>query len=242
MTARNHQVTSGGGSATAPARRYEQLIAWLTSHIAEHDLQVGDRLPSERVMATRAGISRASVRQGLTSLQTKGVVEVRHGDGAYLVRPIRDAETLETLLAQRHRLPEVMEARSALEVELARLAATRRTDEDLEAIDAAINQMAAELDSGEAGLDGDAQFHLAVTNAAHNRVMAQLMGHIAWSVANVRRSSLREPRRRETSLDQHRAIAKAIRAQDPDAAMHAVREHLAHVAAAQPGGPEALTH
>ena len=226
-------------TATAPARRYEQLIAWLAGHVRAHDLDVGDRLPPERTMAAQARISRASVRQGLTALQAKGVVEVRHGDGAYLVRPIRDAESVETLLAQRHRLPEVMEARSALEIELARLAAIRRTPTDMEGIDDALRHMAAEIGAGAHGLDGDARFHQAVTDAAHNRVMGELMAHIAWSIAEVRRSSLHAQDRRIASLNQHRAIAEAIRARDPEGAMRAARTHLAHVAAAQPGGSSA---
>lgn len=218
---------------TARAHRYEQLIGWLAAHVRQHDLDVGDRLPAERAMAAQAGISRASVRQGLTALRAKGVVEVRAGDGTYLVRPMRDAESVEILLSQRHRLPEVMEAREALEVEAARLAAVRRTQADLDAIGAAIDRMAQEVDAGGYGLEGDARFHQAVTAAARNRVISELMGHLAWSLAEVRVWSLRVPERRTTSLDQHRAIAAALRAGDPEHAVRTTREHLAHVAEAQ---------
>src|SRR5690625_3979089 len=228
--------------STAGARRYEQLIGWLSEYIQKHGLELGDRLPSERAMAAQACVSRSSVRQGVTALQAKGVVEIRHGDGTYLVRPLRNAESVETLLAQRHRLPEVMEARSALEIELARLAALRRTPDDLKAIDAAIDRMSAELDAGSHGFEGDAMFHEAISLAAHNRVMADLMGHLAWSLAQVRQSSLHDPQRRRTSLQQHRAIAEAIRNSDPDTAVRATRDHIVHVARAQPGNsPDWLT-
>src|SRR5579864_8800952 len=107
----------------APDRRrlYEQLAARLLDYVEVTGLSVGDRLPSERDLAQALQVSRASVRQATVALEVSGTLEVRHGDGIYLrARPSDGTGVLE-LMRRRHRLPEVLEAREALETHLAAL-------------------------------------------------------------------------------------------------------------------------
>ena len=110
---------------------YEQVVVRLREHVAASDLDVGDRLPPERELAERLGVSRASVRQAIVVLEVQGLVEVRHGGGTYLRERVLDSEPVEELVARRRRLPDVLEAREARETKLAELAAQRRTDDDL---------------------------------------------------------------------------------------------------------------
>src|SRR5215470_284056 len=123
-------------SLRAPDRRrlYEQLADRLLDYVEVTGLAVGDRLPSERELAQALQVSRASVRQATVALEVSGTLEVRHGDGIYLRR--------------RHRLPEVLEAREALETHLAALAAARRTSADIEAMKAALAEMATDIAAG----------------------------------------------------------------------------------------------
>jgi GntR family transcriptional repressor for pyruvate dehydrogenase complex len=124
------------------------------------------------------------------------------------------------------RLPEIVEARSTLEVKLAELAAVRRTEADMKAIDKALDAMAEEVASGAKGAHGDELFHQAVTAAAHSSVLAQLMSFIAGMILETRLESLGQPGRPEQSLASHRKIADAIRARDADAAAAAMLDHI----------------
>ncbi|MDQ4008458.1 MAG: FadR family transcriptional regulator [Actinomycetota bacterium] len=208
------------------SRLYEQLVERLLALVHELDLKPGDRLPPERELATDLGVSRASVRQALVVLEVQGLVEVRHGEGAILREHRSDSAVLSGVIAHRRRLPEVIEAREALEVQLASLAASRRTDEDLVRIDRALETMAEEIDRGERGLNGDELFHGAVTAAARSGLLADLMAEISAAIRESRVESLSQPDRPRQSLASHRDIAVAIRAGDPDAAAVAMRDHI----------------
>lgn len=216
----------------APQRRrlYEQLVHQLVTYIQLSGLQPGDRLPSERELAAEMQVSRVSLRQATVALEVQGLLEVRHGGGIY-VRSVNEAPgQISELLTRRARLPEVLEAREALETVIARLAASRRSDADLRAIDDALELMSSEIEGGELGDKGDAAFHLAVTTAAGNSVLAQLMQMLAPRVQESRVASLSEPGRPPKSLIAHQRIADAIRSGDPRAAETAMRRHLRVVA------------
>ena len=220
---------SGPPRALRPLQRsrlYEQLVERLLALVHELDLKPGDRLPPERELAADLGVSRASVRQALVVLEVQGLVEVRHGEGAILRDRRPDSAVLSAVAAHRRRLPEVIEAREALEVQLASLAAQRRTQEDLDRIDHALTAMEEEIGRGERGLDGDELFHTAVTAAARSGLLADLMSEISAAIRESRVESLSQPDRPRQSLASHRAIAAAIRAEDPDAAAAAMRDHI----------------
>jgi GntR family transcriptional regulator, transcriptional repressor for pyruvate dehydrogenase complex len=212
------------------SKLYEQVVDRIRAHIAETGLRAGDRLPSERDLAERLGVSRASVKQAIVVLEVQGLVDVRHGGGTYLRRDSLDVEPVDELVARRERLPDVLEAREALETKLAELAALRRTDTDLAAIDAALDHMRAEIDAGESGVEGDRRFHAAVTAAAYSSILAEFMRSIADQITESRYESLRQPGRPPRSLAQHTRIADAIRAGDPKAAAAAMRRHVRTVA------------
>jgi len=155
-----------------------------------------------------------------------GVIDVQHGTGAVLVYRPNVPSVIKGLREHRSRLPEIVEARSTLEVKLAELAAARRTEQDMDAIDHALEAMAAEVASGDRGARGDELFHQAVTAAAHSAVLAQLMTFIAGMVLETRLESLGQPGRPEQSLASHRKIADAIRSRDSAAAAAAMLEHI----------------
>jgi GntR family transcriptional regulator, transcriptional repressor for pyruvate dehydrogenase complex len=208
------------------SKLYAQVVDRIRAHVNESGMHAGDRLPSERDLAERLGVSRASVKQAIVVLEVQGLLDVRHGGGTYLRRDTLDVESVEELVARRRRLPDVLEAREALETKLAELAATRRTEDDLAAIDAALDHMAGEVARGESGAEGDRRFHTAVTTAAYSSLLAEFMRSIAEQITESRHESLRQPDRPPRSLAQHRKIADAIRAGDPKAAAAAMRKHV----------------
>src|SRR6266511_2624923 len=184
----------------ARPRLYEQLVERLLALVHELHLAPGNRFPPERELAAALDVSRATLRQALVALEVQGVVEVRHGNGAILrANPPHDT-VLDAFRAHARRLPDVIDARMALEVHIAELAAQRRTDHDLAQIDTALD------------------------------LMGELMAAIATPISESRVQSLSQQGRPPRSLRSHRQIAQAIRAGDPRAAARTMRAHIDLVA------------
>jgi len=219
------------GAATFPAplartRLYEQVAEQISRWIGEHGLRPGDRLPPERELAARLGVSRATLSQALVALEVIGAVAVRHGDGTVVAEAPSSSRIVEAVRAHADRLPEIIETRDALETKIAGLAAVRRTEADLARIDEALEVMEADVEAGGRGVEGDEMFHAAVTAAAHSLLLSRLMAEIADLIRETRIESLSQPERPRSSLAGHRAIADAIRAGDADAAAAAMHAHV----------------
>ena len=213
------------GPVTRP-RLYEVIVEQLVAYISDKNLSEGDRLPAERDLAAKLGVSRASVSQALVALEVQGVLSVRHGDGAILLRRPTEERAIRALREHADRIPDIIEARVALEVNLAGLAAARRTDAEMAAIDTAIATMEAEVEAGDRGVLGDEMFHEAITAAAHSSLLAKLMHEISGLIRETRIESLSQQNRPRASLEGHRRIADAVRKQDADAASRAMADHI----------------
>jgi GntR family transcriptional repressor for pyruvate dehydrogenase complex len=227
------EAPGGLGDPLLPLQRtslHERVAARVLSHVVQNGLSEGDRIPSERELARRLAVSRSSVRQAIAGLVAAGVLSTRHGGGTFVARLDLDSEPLASVARRRAHLPSVHEARRILEVPAAALAAERRDDADLEAIERALALMASEIASGEVGARGDAAFHAAVTEAAHNPALRELMERIEEDVDETRSESLSQDDRPPRSLADHRRIADAIAAGDSEAAAEAMRRHLDRVA------------
>lgn len=210
-------------------RLYEVIVEQLCGYIADNEMEPGDRLPAERELAANLGVSRVSISQALVALEVQGVLSVRHGDGAILVRRPTEERAIKALREHADRIPDIIEAREALEVKLAGLAALRRTDGEMAAIDAAISKMEEEIASGDRGVVGDEMFHEAVTTAAHSSLLAKLMHEISGLVRETRIESLSQENRPRASLEGHKRIAEAVRRNDPKEAARAMADHIAMV-------------
>lgn len=212
-------------------RLYEQVVERLRAHVSVEGLTAGDRLPPERELAQRLGVSRAPVAQAIVALEVQGLVEIRHGGGVYLLKDTLDVEPVADMVARRQLLPDVLDARDALETKMAELAAIRHTDADLGAIDAALEVMRTEVSAGDVPMEGDRLFHRAVAAAAHSELLASFYDEISAQIAQSRAESLRQPGRPRQSLADHERIVTAIRAGDVAAAAAAMHEHVDHVSA-----------
>lgn len=210
-------------------RLYEDLVERLGEFVIRTNLEVGARFPAERELATRLGVSRASLRQALAVLEAQGFIEVRHGGGVFLRRSRGFGGVLHKLVERRARLPEVLEARELLEVRLAELASTRRSDSDLVDMRSALAEMEAEVGAGGLGVAGDTAFHHAVHRAGKNRVLEHVIDGLAEAIHETRIESLSEPDRPRASLAAHRRILDAIESADPPRAAAAMRAHLRQV-------------
>ena len=212
------------------SRLYEEVGERLGAFVREAGMTPGDRFPPERELSQNMRVSRTSVRQALVALQALGFVDVRQGEGVFLRRTRGFGESLSKLFERRRRLPDVLEAREALEVKLADLAAGRRDRQDIQAMRAALLAMDKEIAAGGLGTEGDAAFHHAIALAARNEVLLRLIDAMAEVIHESRVESLSEPGRPPRSLAAHRRILAAIEAQSSEAAADAMRQHLREVA------------
>lgn len=207
---------------------YEQVAERLREFIDAQQLKPGDRLMSERELAERLGVSRTSVRQALTALRVLGLVEIRHGEGVYLLRSPRDLipSLAAEIAGSEVDHPMIWEVREAIEVQAARLAARRRGDADLDEMRAALDAMAGEIADGGDGIEGDRRFHRAIAEAAHNPLLRQLTEQLADVIDRTSAASLTLAGRPPISLDAHRAILAAVEQGDEGAAAEEMRRHV----------------
>lgn len=219
-------------SSTESRPRRPPVFASTAARIRElalaEGLDAGDRLPAERELARRLGVSRTSLREALTMLRIEGVVEVQHGNGIYLLHsPAEIVPPISRDLAlQNPGLPALGEVRNTLEALAAELAAARREDRDLAAMVAAIRTMDAGVRQSEDGIEGDRMFHAAIVSAARNPVLAELMGSLAEGAARIAAASLARSGQPPRSLAAHRLILDAIIVRDSELARRLMREHL----------------
>jgi GntR family transcriptional repressor for pyruvate dehydrogenase complex len=208
---------------------YEGVAESLREFIAAEKLMPGDRLPAERVLAERLGVSRTSIRQGLTALRVMGLVDVQHGAGAYLVSPV-DAvipPIAADLVIAHPDLPQVRELSIALESEAARLASERGSATDLARISAAIERMAQDIAAGGRGVEDDRDFHRAVVLASGNQVFARVLESVSAGTATIAAASLAREGQPALSLTAHRLVLDALERRDGVDAARLMRQHVA---------------
>lgn len=194
---------------------------------AEDGWQHDDRIPPENELSAQFGVGRSSIREAVRVLANEGWLEVRQGSGTYVRRGPQAPEPFLTNL-NRARVIEVFEARHGLEVEASRLAALRRTDEDLEAIDRCLARRRDNERRGrqQAFVDSDIDFHLAVVAASHNQVVVELFDSLAGALReSLQVLSAHDVLSQEASAA-HAELAKAIRAGDPERAAAAARQQF----------------
>ncbi|MEW6623453.1 MAG: FadR/GntR family transcriptional regulator [Bacillota bacterium] len=219
-----------------PRKIYEQIVEQIKSMITEGNLHPGDRLPSEREMADRLQVSRASVREALSALHLMGLVEIKSGEGTFIRQTNVDSliEPLALiLLMERDTVIEILEVRKGLEVEAAGIAALRRDDEDLQRIKDALDEMRQDIENSEVGEKADWKFHYAIAVASQNVLLARLMNTVSDTIENTMRTSRQKlyntPNMPQTLLAAHEGIYEAICARDSMEARKRMYEHLAMV-------------
>ncbi|QBX99864.1 FCD domain-containing protein [Rhodophyticola sp. CCM32] len=212
-------------------RQIEQLIL-------RGILRPGERLPSERELSERLGVSRPSLREAIAELQARGLLATRASAGIYVADVLGSAfsEALIRLFAAHDEAVfDYVSFRRDLEGLAAARAATHGSDTDLKVIDTLFHKMEAAHSkrnpSDEANLD--AEFHLAIIEASHNVIMLHMMRSmfdlLREGVFYNRQVMFKQRTTRDLLLDHHRAINDAIQARDPKAARDAIITHLDYV-------------
>jgi GntR family hexuronate regulon transcriptional repressor len=210
-------------------RLYQDLARKLIAALAAGVYPVGTRLPAERELALHHNVSRPTVREAIIALEVQGLVEVRIGSGAYVLR-----------LPGKGDIPgfnitafELTEARLLFEGEAAALAAMQITDEELDEIEALVREIARENQDPKGTEKADRAFHLAIARATRNHAVFDTIEHL-WSLRSTSpEAALLHEKARTANVkpvvEEHSAVLDALRARDPVAARTAMRAHLAAV-------------
>jgi len=213
-------------------RIYEDIVRQVRALIADGQLKSGDRLPPERDLAERFRVSRTSVREALRSLQSRGLIEIRAGEGAF-VRDVSAEALIEPLalviLPYREAVGELFEARRLLEPAIAAMAAQRATREEVAEMDRILADQAREVARGRTGMAQDSALHAAIAQSAHNRAIVRIVSALVDLLAQSREESLLIAGRPTRSHKDHRRILDAIRRRDEAGARRAMLEHLTAV-------------
>jgi GntR family transcriptional repressor for pyruvate dehydrogenase complex len=213
-------------------RLFEEIIVAIEQFIQDENIQPGERLPSENDLASLFDVSKTAVREAMTVLNMNGVVETRAGSGIYL-KDIQ-GESIVLLvtynLMQKNELQDILEFRRGLEVEAAGLAATRASEEDLQQIRRAHEELVAANAAGKVGIDEDYGFHFLIISASHNAVYQNIFNTVSSKLKEGMRiskmQSLKLPGGFLQGYKEHEEVIAALFDRNPAAASFAMRNHL----------------
>ena len=227
-----------GRPVRPPIRRrriHEEVTSRIQEMIAELGLRPGDQLPSERELMAEFGVGRSAVREAMLALQRMGIVNVSGGERARVVQPTARAMVEELsgvarlVLGQPGGVEKFQDARTLLEIGLARYAAQRATEGDI-AMLAELLEANRRADDHTTFMRTDVAFHYGIAAIARNDIFTALMEALVAWLTEQRLVSGKAQGAGEAAYAAHKRIFDAIAAHDPDAAARAMQEHLEAVA------------
>ena len=198
------------------------------------DLKPGSKLPSERELASRFGVSRSSVREALQQLQLNGAIIIRQGGGSYIntdeVQKVSDQLSVSIVEAESHLIVDMLELRRALEIESVSLAAQRAAEKDLARIKEALDGMRESLYDAEKGIKADLHFHQRIVEASHNQLLINLVQSLAErmedSIRATRTHRFMDVDRYEDTFAEHAEIYEAICIKNSALAKQLMEKHI----------------
>ncbi len=211
----------------------EEVADRIRTLILDGTFPQGQPLPSERVLTERFGVSRGSIRDAFRTLETIGLIETRHGRGTFpreltvdrLVAPLASMMTFQHDLQD-----ELLDVRRMFEPAVARVAATRATDEDFADLQRILDAQHRKLKKGQSAIVEDTEFHAALARSTRNRVIVSLMATLNDLLVESRKLTLRQKGRPAKSVEGHEAVVAALRRRDADGAARAMSNHIDQIA------------
>ncbi len=206
------------------------VMRQIRNQLSTGSLKAGDRLPSERELASHFGVGRGYVREALHKLEFYGVLQTFPQRGTIVAS--LGVGALERLIANlidldRDDIAALTETRGILELHSAQLAAQRASKAAIADIEDALEIFRAEVEAGRPAVEEDLLFHLAIAKSAQNPVMTSLIGLMTPDIIRLHKvSRVCEAGRAQLALQEHVKIFRAIAAHDPRAATRAMSEHV----------------
>lgn len=209
-------------------RLYQQVADQIRQVIEESKFAPGTRLPPERELAQRLGVSRPSLREALIALEIEGRVEIRMGSGVYVCAPAEAVPREPLSLGESP--SELMQARSVLEGAVVVQAAARATEVGLARVKSCVDAMRRDMRRGRPPIEADRGFHVAIAELTGNTILARLVGelfdgrHGPISMRLIRQAE--SATTWQSALREHERILKALQSREPQEAAAAMFDHL----------------
>lgn len=209
------------------------IIQQIKELISSGVLRPGDRLPAERALAERFGVGRGHIREAIRKLEFFGILKTMPQSGTVVTS--LGAKSLEGLISnilnlEKEDFQSLMETRALLEIQAARLAATRATDGEIADLAQIHQDFCTQAQSGASGLEEDLRFHLRIAECARNSVLRSLINLLTPDIVSLSKShETPQDGRFVIALQEHEAVLEGIRARDPDRAAAAMEEHIRKV-------------
>lgn len=217
-----------------PQKLYEQVANTIEQKIIGKELLPGDKLDSVEQLAKNFEVGRSAIREALTSLQARGIIEIRQGEGTYVRKITAEDITLNVphyATFSEQDLKHIFEVRKILELGVIENAATRRTEAQLQQMQQAIEHMQKGLLDTEASSFADMQFHATIADSANNPLLVSMLQNvsipIATQIKHTRDLLVQSNTKALMQLhDEHVAIYEAVKLGEPISARKAMERHL----------------
>lgn len=208
----------------------KEIISKIRDLINFKNLEPGDKLPSERMLSDKFGVSRSNVREAIQKLEFYGLLKSIPQSGTFIANI--GVIAINGMIDDMIRLDEpdfksLVETRILLELKTVRLAALRRTEEDLEEIKVAMDAFKDKLINNKTAIEEDLLFHLAIAKASHNSSLNNFMLIITPEIIiNFEKNLVCSPEVETSRIKEHEAIFEAIKNQKPQLAKEKMKEHF----------------
>ena len=206
------------------------IISKLRDYIEYKNLEPGDKLPSERMLSERFEVSRSNIREAIQKLEFFGILNSKPQSGTFIANIGRVAMSgmLDDILRlEDPSFKSLVETRILLELKTVRLASLRRTEEDLEKMESALEAYKSKVLNGEKAVEEDLLFHLAIAKASKNSTMNTFMLIITPEIiTNFEKYHVCDSNLSRQGIQEHQDIFEAIRDQDPKRAKEMMKTHF----------------
>lgn len=206
-----------------------QIADRIQTQIIERKIKPGDQLPSGRDLAKQFSVSRQGIREAYKILEERGLVEVIHGSGVFVIdfQP-KYLQSHLSLAARREDIPldDLMEVRNCLECRIAYLAAERSTLKDIVKLESTIQKMQESVDHLDAFIIADEKFHITLVEATQNQLFLILIQPLISLVQEYRKEVVLSEGAPQNAIDEHVEILNYIKERDAPGAQKAMGKHV----------------
>ncbi|MGN7479163.1 FadR/GntR family transcriptional regulator [Solibacillus silvestris] len=223
-----------GNPKPKPKKLYEQIASIIEQSIINGEISPGEKLESVEQLAKNFEVGRSAIREALTALQARGIVEIRQGEGTYIRQVTAEDITLNIpnyATFSRQDLLQIFEVRKVLELGLIENAAKRRTVQQLQQLKEALNKMNDALIDAQTSSDADMKFHTIIAEAADNPLLVSMLQSVSKPIARQIQHtrtilSSTNPNALYNLHEEHTAIYNALVNGDYEQAKQAMAKHL----------------
>lgn len=240
MSAADRRSTQADKRSSLPTERFspiqrsprlsDEVAETLLREVREGSMQAGERFPSERELSEQFNVSRTVIREAIRSLAGKGVITVQPGRGLSVARveasTVRESMSLYLQGMDQLDYEMVHEVRATIELQIAAIAASRASEDEVRALSEVCERMAEHPADIDFTSNADVEFHRTLASITHNPLFTILLDAIGDVLLEIRIETMAIPGRAGKGLEAHRKILAQVAAGNPDKAREAMREHL----------------